>query len=217
MKIAEYFISVQGEGPQMGLRSLFIRTSGCNLKCSFCDTKYAKTFADISNTEVTKIIKRAYRQGVRNVVWTGGEPFLQVTNIVSVIEDVKAGCPGMTMAVETNGMIMSMPDCFDVVVVSPKDTEMDLEYLEGVLDYWINQGAYIKPVIGHSNINWWMGWAQEHLDAKIYFMPMTPQNYSVEDQILEHNNMVRWIIRKMDEFEINAAVSPRLHVIYRVR
>lgn len=214
MKVNECFISPQGEGPQMGVRSLFIRLSGCNLHCHFCDSKYASLFTEVSRTELNKVIRRAYEKGVRNVVWTGGEPSLQIADI----KDVIAMCPcDMTHAIETNGEKVFSGDVFDLVVVSPKDREHnnDTEFCE-LLERWalVEPPIVFKPVVDVHNINWWMRWTKDHPGVRVYFMPMTPQD---EDMILEHDRMVKMIIRKMDEYGVNGAVSPRLHVIYKVR
>jgi len=214
MRLNEWFISPQGEGPQMGVRSLFIRLSGCNLNCHMCDSKYASLHTNVSRAELLKTIKQAYGKGVRNVVWTGGEPSLQIVDI----KDTIASCPfDMTHSIETNGEVAFGTTAFDLVVVSPKDREHnnDEEFCD-LLNRWVlvEPQVVFKPVVDIHNINWWMKWVKDHPGIRVYFMPMTPQD---EDMIPEHNRMVKMIIRKMDEYGINGAVSPRLHVIYKVR
>lgn len=215
MKLNETFISVQGEGPQMGVRSLFIRLSGCNLHCSFCDTKYASLYIDVSKTELAKLIKRAYAKGVRNVIWTGGEPSLQIDDIKDVIASVES--LGMSHSIETNGERVFGGTIFDLVVVSPKDREHNNDKeLNDLLEKWIENvnNVVFKPVVDIHNINWWMRWTKDHPEQQVYFMPMTPQD---DTMVEEHNYMVKTIIRKMDEYGVNGAVSPRLHVLYKVR
>jgi organic radical activating enzyme len=215
MRLNETFISIQGEGPQAGVRSLFIRLSGCNLHCPFCDTKYATLYINVSRTELKSLITKAYKKGVRNVVWTGGEPGLQVDEIKDTIASVES--LGMTHAIETNGTIPFGVAAFDLVVVSPKDSELPTSGLTDLLTLWTNiceVDVVIKPVIRYENIRWWMKWATEHSEVRMYFMPMTPQD---DTMITEHNRMVREIIRMMDEYGVNGAVSPRLHVLYKVR
>lgn len=226
MKLNETFISIQGEGPQMGVRSLFIRLSGCNLHCSFCDTKYATLYTEVSKTEVAKLIKRAHGKGVRNVVWTGGEPTLQLGDIKDVIaatEDLE-----ITHAIETNGTKLFGMSPFDLVVVSPKEQEVgDNKTLNYMLDEWLKASkadsvvgvtVVFKPVVDTHNVNMWMRWAKDHPEAKVYFMPKTPVSALFHDEIVkEHDMLVRLIIQKMDEYGVNGAVSPRLHVLYKVR
>jgi organic radical activating enzyme len=162
------------------------------------------------------MIKQAYNKGVRNVVWTGGEPGLQIGDVKDVIADVES--LGMIHAVETNGTIPFGTTIFDLVVVSPKDREYTTDKsINELLDIWLEdykKTVVFKPVVDAFNIDWWMKWTQDHMGARIYFMPMTPQD---ETMIDEHNKMVRLIIRKMEDYGVNAAVSPRLHVLYKVR
>lgn len=221
MRLNETFISIQGEGPQSGVRSLFIRLSGCNLHCSFCDTKYATLYTEISRTEVAKLIKRAHGKGVRNVIWTGGEPTLQLGDIKDVIAMTEG--LGMKHSIETNGTKPFGGSSFDLIVVSPKDHEMkEDKKLTELLDEWLLLVPYdnivFKPVVDTHNINMWMRWAKDHPEATVYFMPRTPTSVLFYDKIVEeHDYMVRLIIQMMDEYGVNGAVSPRLHVLYRVR
>ncbi len=79
LKIAEIFPSLQGEGLRQGEPTLFIRLSGCNLRCSFCDTKYAwKEGQEYTADDILEKIKKLRRQfPARWVCITGGEPLLQ--------------------------------------------------------------------------------------------------------------------------------------------
>ncbi len=75
MKINEIFYSIQGEGKWTGLPNIFIRTTGCNLRCSFCDTKYA--YYDGYKMSINKIIKHIQKFPCKYVCITGGEPLEQ--------------------------------------------------------------------------------------------------------------------------------------------
>jgi len=77
MKIAEIFYSVQGEGGLVGVPSIFIRTSGCNLRCSWCDTPYASWHPEGEELSIGRILELTteYR-AARHVVLTGGEPMI---------------------------------------------------------------------------------------------------------------------------------------------
>lgn len=75
--IAETFVSVQGEGKLSGVPSLFIRTSGCNLRCHFCDTPYASWTAAGEHRSIDDLLRVLdERPGVKHVVVTGGEPMI---------------------------------------------------------------------------------------------------------------------------------------------
>ena len=75
MRINEIFYSLQGEGFFTGTPAVFIRFSGCNLQCDFCDTTH-QSFTDMSEDE---IVQQAANYAGRHVVITGGEPSLQLT------------------------------------------------------------------------------------------------------------------------------------------
>jgi len=73
IKISEIFHSIQGEGKHAGVNSIFLRLSGCDLQCSFCDTLYHKQGKQMSVEEIKKEIKK---YNSYNLVITGGEPLL---------------------------------------------------------------------------------------------------------------------------------------------
>ena len=74
MLISEIFHSLQGEGQLVGVSSVFVRTSGCNLRCNSCDTPYASWNPEGRQMEVTDILAEVEKYPARHVVLTGGEP-----------------------------------------------------------------------------------------------------------------------------------------------
>jgi len=76
MRISETFYSIQGEGTLTGLPSFFIRTAGCNLRCSWCDSPYASRRARGSERTIDSLVEEAIRHATRFCVITGGEPML---------------------------------------------------------------------------------------------------------------------------------------------
>jgi 7-carboxy-7-deazaguanine synthase len=117
LKIAEIFPSIQGEGLRQGEATLFIRFSGCNLKCSFCDTKYAwKEGRKYSIAQVSeKINKLRHRFPARWICLTGGEPLLQ--DLADLVKALKR--EGFKIQVETNGTLYR-PLPVDWYSISPK-------------------------------------------------------------------------------------------------
>jgi len=75
MKINEIFYSLQGEGIWTGLPNVFIRITGCNLRCSFCDTKYA--YYEGEEMEIKQIINKISKYNCKFICLTGGEPLIQ--------------------------------------------------------------------------------------------------------------------------------------------
>jgi 7-carboxy-7-deazaguanine synthase len=96
MDICETFVSIQGEGLMMGVPTLFIRTAGCNLDCSWCDTKYA--FGGGKETHVGELAEMA--AGISHVCVTGGEPMLQ-KELPELLELLLS--EGKHVVLETNG------------------------------------------------------------------------------------------------------------------
>jgi 7-carboxy-7-deazaguanine synthase len=117
LKISEIFTSVQGEGLRQGEATLFVRLAGCNLKCDFCDTKYAWKGGE--NLEVDQIIKRLEQENKQFpadwVCLTGGEPLIQ--DVGSLSERLKKR--GKKIQIETNATLYQDLSA-DWFTVSPK-------------------------------------------------------------------------------------------------
>ncbi len=101
--IVEKFVSINGEGTKAGELAVFIRFRGCNLQCSYCDTKWANT-ADCPAEMLTveELLTYVQSTGVKNVTLTGGEPMLQA-EIETLIDRLIQN--GNTVEIETNGSI----------------------------------------------------------------------------------------------------------------
>ncbi len=107
-KVAEIFSSVNGEGPRSGQLAVFIRMCGCNLKCEYCDTKWAGGEGSDFRWMSTEEIMSAVRQyGIRNVTLTGGEPLIQ-KEIGELLAELTRE-PGLRVEVETNGSVPLEP------------------------------------------------------------------------------------------------------------
>jgi 7-carboxy-7-deazaguanine synthase len=75
MKVNEIFYSIQGEGTLVGVPSIFLRLTGCNLRCSFCDTTYA--YEQGTEMSIQEILDEIKKFACTTVCLTGGEPLLQ--------------------------------------------------------------------------------------------------------------------------------------------
>lgn len=117
LRIIEVFPSLQGEGLRQGAPTIFIRLAGCNLRCSFCDTKRAwRGGSDLSLREIARKVEKIRRRfPVRWVCLTGGEPFLQ--DLRPLVRLLKK--ENLKTQVETNGTIY-YPLPADWFTVSPK-------------------------------------------------------------------------------------------------
>ncbi|MEM6690980.1 MAG: 7-carboxy-7-deazaguanine synthase QueE, partial [Planctomycetota bacterium] len=116
--IAETFISRQGEGLLTGTPSYFVRTSGCNLRCHFCDTPYTSWNAESAKTSVDWIVDAVVRSGIKHVVLTGGEPTLHA-NSQTLVRQLRSN--GKHVTVETAGTCDNPISC-DLLSLSPKLT-----------------------------------------------------------------------------------------------
>ena len=101
MKIAEIFRSIQGEGRNQGKPCLFIRLSGCNLHCRWCDTAYAQNGG--IEMGIDAILKQTQNQGLSYACITGGEPLLQADELEQLL--VLLHQKGYSIDIETNGTI----------------------------------------------------------------------------------------------------------------
>lgn len=158
MKVNEIFYSLQGEGRHTGTPAVFVRFSGCNLRCDFCDTDHA------SGTDMTEreIVDSVLRYPARHIVLTGGEPSLQLTP--TLLRALKN--EGKIIHMETNGTCRLPDDALpllDWITVSPKFGkapaiqridelkvvfDMDHpEYIEKMTDVHVTDGQcyYLQP------------------------------------------------------------------------
>jgi len=114
--ISETFVSRQGEGELTGTESVFIRTSGCNLRCWFCDTPYASWKPEGTRQTIEDLLQLVAKSGVKHVVLTGGEPLI-AKGIVSLIDQLRSA--GNHVTIETAGTVDPGARC-DLLSLSPK-------------------------------------------------------------------------------------------------
>jgi len=120
LRIAETFHSIQGEGGLVGVPSFFIRTTGCNLRCEWCDTPYTSWHAEGEWRTIDDLLT-AVPASARHVVVTGGEPLLW-ENLGVLSERLRAG--GRHVTIETAGTIFRAVEC-DLMSISPKLANSD--------------------------------------------------------------------------------------------
>lgn len=116
LRIAEIYQSLQGEGEHTGTPSVFVRTTGCNLRCSFCDTPFTSWNPEGEQRSVEDIVRQVAAFSCDHVVLTGGEPLLQ-PGVVPLTEALRSG--GHYLTIETAGTIYR-PVQADLMSISPK-------------------------------------------------------------------------------------------------
>jgi 7-carboxy-7-deazaguanine synthase len=160
MLISEIFYSLQGEGELTGVPSVFVRTSGCNLRCNWCDTPYASWQPEGTTMTVEQIVAAVQIHPARHVVLTGGEPML-AKDIRELASALKAF--GYHITIETAATIASEGIACDLASLSPKlrnsspDARLDqvwrnkherLRWQPEVVRQWIDRyGFQLKFVV----------------------------------------------------------------------
>ncbi len=116
LPIAETFFSIQGEGKLSGVPSFFIRTSGCNLRCAWCDTPYASWNPEGDQRSIDALVEEAHAHNAAHAVLTGGEPML-----FPALEDLARAlrAHNIHITIETAGTIHRSLPC-DLMSISPK-------------------------------------------------------------------------------------------------
>lgn len=106
MRVVEKFISINGEGLRSGELAVFIRFANCNLRCSYCDTKYSFINPIYTEESIDEIVEYVKSTGVKNVTLTGGEPLIQneIKELMIELSNI-----GNRIEIETNGSINIAP------------------------------------------------------------------------------------------------------------
>jgi len=228
--VNEVFESVQGEGPDIGRRAAFVRFSGCNLACSFCDTRHEEHFA-MDAGDIERTLREMQRDrdidkhGKPLVVLTGGEPLLQIDEDLLTLLARR-----FELAVETNGSrsaFDSVDDAHEVaqmlswftrrVVVSPKNIDLSDPILRVATDLKVLVPSAPALI---ASIPDWLGKLASNRDGVrpgLYLQPITPTGDRTEEQArdlwLEHCSQAAKLQRDLDrENGIAARLVPQTHV-----
>jgi 7-carboxy-7-deazaguanine synthase len=116
MRISEIYKSIQGEGLLTGTESVFVRASGCNLRCGYCDTPFASWNPEGEDLSVEEISSQVLDFDCNHVVLTGGEPML-FAELIPLAAELRKG--GRHITIETAGTLYLPVDC-DLMSISPK-------------------------------------------------------------------------------------------------
>jgi len=116
IRICEIYASNQGEGLLTGTPSVFVRTSGCNLRCWFCDTPFASWKPEGPHLSVDEVLTKTLALNVRNIVITGGEPMIHrpLVELCQALRDQEKH-----ITIETAGTVYQSLEC-DLISISPK-------------------------------------------------------------------------------------------------
>jgi 7-carboxy-7-deazaguanine synthase len=117
MLISEIFHSLQGEGELTGVPSVFVRTSGCNLRCNWCDTPYASWTPEGTQMRIDEIVDEVKKHPAKHVVLTGGEPMVarEIRELAATLKKL-----GYHLTIETAATIAPEGIACDLASLSPK-------------------------------------------------------------------------------------------------
>jgi 7-carboxy-7-deazaguanine synthase len=198
LRITEIFYSLQGESNTVGIPTVFIRLTGCPLRCVYCDTAYA--FTGGKKTEIAEIITQAEQYGTKYITVTGGEPLAQQAcfELITQLLD-----KGFIVSLETSGAIdLSAVDSRVVKVMdlkTPSSGESSKNLYQNI--FHLNYQDQVKFVIGNDeDYNWSKSAINEYElsgRCEILFSPVMGQQNPTElaEKILQDRLPVRFQIQ----------------------
>ncbi len=187
VQIAELYPSLQGEGRLAGTPSVFVRTSGCNLRCTWCDTPFTSWEPTGTNRTVISLVEEIIKHELKHVVITGGEPLLaaDIHDLCNILQQ-----EGQHITIETAGTVLPTegPPAANLMSLSPK--------------------------LGSSTPSEETGWAQRHekrrrRDDIIQLLRATPNQIKfVIDSSSDLDEAVSWL----DDLDIKPQSREARHV-----
>lgn len=203
LNVLEAYTSLQGEGPFAGQPTFFIRLAGCNLRCSFCDTKFSwlrpKERDETSLNSLLAIIPPE----INFVDITGGEPFLQ--NILPLIYRLLDA--RKFVLVETNGTLFEKLPPQVHLMVSPKRA---FPLRKKALGYFGKRDRTVFKLVvnpySKEDTDFWAKFIRKHRTWQFYIMP---EGVTVRSQTVGARLLSDWIFRE----RLHVALMPRLHIL----
>ena len=186
--INEIFTSIEGETSYQGIPMLFIRFTGCNLRCKYCDTKYA--YEEGEEYTLNNLLKIVEDSKLDFVHITGGEPLIQ-NNLVELLKSIK----GKKVLIETNGSVDIRPFQFENTVLitdikTPGSGEADRNHFKN-LDYLRKCDELKFVIVDRSDYLWTKGLIEKHNLLKKEFVI----NFSPAIPYLKPSTLADWIIK----------------------
>ncbi|MCW1886732.1 7-carboxy-7-deazaguanine synthase QueE [Luteolibacter flavescens] len=191
MRISEIFYSVQGEGTLTGVPSVFIRTSGCNLRCSWCDTPYASWNPEGRDWTTEEILREVAKHPAGHVVLTGGEPMV-AGGIHDLAGTLRA--TGKHITIETAGTVAPAGIACDLASLSPKlRNSTPTEEKAGKAWAGRHEKTRFQPEVLAS-------WVRDY-DCQMKFVVSDPSDVVEIDQVIQQvgNGIPPWKIQLMPE------------------
>ena len=200
LNITEIFYSLQGEAKEVGIPTVFVRLTGCPLRCNYCDTAYA--FKGNNPLSIKSIMEQIKKYNTRYVCVTGGEPMAQSNCLILLDTLIKAG---YKTSMETSGSIDISPVNKKVSVVmdlkTPSSTEKSQNRYENIA--LLESKDQLKFVIAsRSDFDWCCDILQNYsVDSEVLFSPVY--------ESLKPVDLADWILEK----QLNVRLQVQLHKI----
>ncbi|MFZ4116018.1 MAG: 7-carboxy-7-deazaguanine synthase QueE [Chthoniobacterales bacterium] len=181
MLISEIFHSLQGEGLFIGMPSIFVRTSGCNLRCRWCDTPYASWKPEGEELSIAEILKRIAVYPCRHVVLTGGEPMV-AKGLSELAAQLKKR--GYHITIETAGTLPPHGIPCDLASLSPKLRNSTPEERIAGAWFWRHEERRYAPNV----IKAWL----TSMECQLKFVVSSPEDLvEIETMLQEVGPMAR--------------------------
>jgi 7-carboxy-7-deazaguanine synthase len=199
MQINEIFYSIQGEGVHIGIPMVFVRFTGCNLRCEWCDTQYA--FFEGKKMSLEDVRKEIKKYKVKWVCITGGEPLLQEEVYPLIYSLLKEE---YRILIQTNGSIplLDIP-CEDTIFINmdikTPSSKMQDRLLESNIELLGKKDSIKFVILDDDDYNFTKQFLKEHqTEGEIIIQPEGNKNYKV-------------LVEKVLKDRLNVRVLPQLH------
>ncbi|MGC8497380.1 MAG: 7-carboxy-7-deazaguanine synthase QueE [Thermoplasmata archaeon] len=199
MKINEIFYSIQGEGIHIGIPMVFVRFTGCNLRCEWCDTKYA--FFEGSQMNVEEVMTEIKKYKARWVCITGGEPLLQEDVYALIYQLLKEE---YNILIQTNGSIslIDVP-CEDTIFINmdikTPSSKMQDKLLDSNLEILGKKDSIKFVIADEEDYKYMRRFLKEHeIESEVILQPEGNKNY-------------KELVEKVLKDRLNVRVLPQLH------
>lgn len=236
INVVETFSSIQGEGPNVGARCIFVRVKGCDFACSFCDSKFTwgnePNFTQYDDSELSEhLITMCKENSCNRVVLTGGNPCLY--DFECVISELR--CNNIQVDVETQGS--KLPDWLSEttqIVFSPKPPSSGMRDTYDEITTYITENNYIQsadvsikvPVFTEEDINFARKYAKfvnefirkhdNNINLRMYLSVGNSDvdtSDSIRDRVLTDYEHLLDTINKNPEHFQNIYILPQIHTL----
>ncbi len=203
MKLSEIFYSIQGEGLEIGLPTVFVRLFACDLRCSWCDTMYAVEGRDFVDIEIAEVISQIEEYNCKRVCITGGEPLIQKSEVEHLAQQLLEN--GYSILLETSGHKEPPSVFFTEKCVISLDCKCPSSGMQDRMDYelykLLRSQDQLKFVIqDNADYNYAVSVLRSNeIDAKIVFQPVSGSD-------------LKWLTQRVLEDGLERVrVLPQLH------